>query len=314
MIEGRVLVIDDEENICRSCVEILRDDGYEVKAFTEASSALRHLGEESADLVLLDLKMPEVSGIDVLKEIKRLYPETLVVIITGYATVETAVTSMKSGAFDYVPKPFTPDELSMTVKRAFEHKQLLDENRYLRDELIKKSQFDSIIGESNVMKQVCELITRVAPTDATVLIHGESGTGKELVARAIHYNSQRKEKNFVAVDCASLAQSVIESELFGYAKGAFTGATEAKQGLLEIADGGTLFLDEIANISLDVQAKLLRVLQEREFKRVGDSKSRKMDIRVIAATNRDLETLMKEKLFRDDSSTGSMFFASTCPP
>ena len=167
---------------------------------------------------------------------------------------------MKSGAFDYVPKPFTPDELSMTVKRAFEHKQLLDENRYLRDELIKKSQFDSIIGESNVMKQVCELITRVAPTDATVLIHGESGTGKELVARAIHYNSQRKEKNFVAVDCASLAQSVIESELFGYAKGAFTGATEAKQGLLEIADSGTLFLDEIANISLDVQAKLLRVL------------------------------------------------------
>ncbi len=300
MIEGKVVVIDDEENICRSCAEILRDDGYEAKVFTRASEGLRQLREENVDLVLLDLKMPEIDGIEVLKEIKELYPDTLVVIITGYATVETAVASMRFGAFDYVPKPFTPDELSMAVKRAFEHKRLLEENKYLREELIKKFEFDNLIGESHVMKQICELIMRVAPTDATVLIHGESGTGKELVARAIHRNSARKEKNFVVVDCAGLAQSVIESELFGYAKGAFTGAMETKQGLLEIAEGGTIFLDEIANINLEIQAKLLRVLQEHEFKRVGDSRNRKMDIRFIAATNRDLEGLMKEKLFRED--------------
>lgn len=300
MIQGRVVVIDDEENICRSCAEVLREDGLHVKTFTKASEGLRYLRDENADLVLLDLKMADVDGLEVLKEIKEAYPETLVVIITGYATVETAVSSMKLGAFDYVPKPFTPDELSTAVQRALAHKKLIEENKYLREELVRTSHFDNIIGESHVMKQVGELINRVAPTDATVLIHGESGTGKELVARAIHYNSQRKEKSFVVVDCASLAQSVIESELFGYVKGAFTGAAEAKQGLLEIADEGTLFLDEIANINLDVQAKLLRVLQEREYKRVGDSRSRKINIRFIAATNRNLETLMKERLFRED--------------
>jgi len=299
-MDGKVFVIDDEENICRSCVEVLHEDGYEVNAFTKPQEALGRLWEEGADLVLLDLRMPGADGIEILKKIKQRRPETTVIIITGYASVETAVASLKLGAFDYVSKPFTPDELSTTVKRAFEHSRLLAENRYLREELSRKFEADNMIGESPAMSEVRELIKRVAPTDSTVLIHGESGTGKELVARAIHRNSQRREKNFVVVDCASLAQSVIESELFGYVKGAFTGATETKQGLLEIADGGTLFLDEIANINLDIQAKLLRVLQEQEFKRVGDSKSRKMNIRFVAATNRDLEKMMSERSFRED--------------
>ena len=237
---------------------------------------------------------------DVLQEVKRDYPDIIVIIITGYATVDTAVQSMKMGVFDYVAKPFTPDELITAVAKAFEHQRLLTENRYLREELTKKYEFENLVGESAAIQNICELIKRVAPTEATVLIHGESGTGKELVARAIHRHSQRRDKNFVVVDCATLAASVVESELFGYVKGAFTGATEAKQGLFEVAEGGTIFLDEIANIHLDIQAKLLRVLQEQEFKRVGDAKSRKMNVRFVAATNRDLEKLIKEKLFRED--------------
>jgi len=300
MIDGKVFVIDDEENICKSCVEVLHDEGYEVHAFTKPREALARLWREGADLVLLDLRMPDADVIEVLKDIKQRSPETTVVIITGYASVETAVASLKLGAFDYVSKPFTPDELSTTVKRALEHRRLVTENKYLREELSRKIEVDNMIGESPAMKEVRELIKRVAPTDSTVLIHGESGTGKELVARAIHRMSPRQEKNFVVVDCASLAQSVIESELFGYVKGAFTGAAETKQGLLEIAEGGTLFLDEIANINLDIQAKLLRVLQEQEFKRVGDSKSRKMNIRFVAATNRDLEKMINERTFRED--------------
>ena len=314
MMEGRVLVLDDEENICRSCAEVLQDDGYKVTTCTAPADAFARLGEEHIDLVLLDLKMPDADGIDVLRQIKAGDQETMVIIITGYATVETAVASLKLGAFDYVSKPFTPDELSIAVRRAFEHKRLVTENKYLREELIRKFEFDHIIGESEPVKDVCELIKRVAPTDATVLIQGESGTGKELVARALHHNSRRRDKNFVVVDCASLAQSVIESELFGYVKGAFTGAAETKQGLLERADGGTLFLDEIANINLEIQAKLLRVLQEQEFKRVGDSRSRKTNIRFVAATNRDLEKLIKEGLFREDLFYRLDVFRISMPP
>jgi DNA-binding NtrC family response regulator len=300
MSEKRILVIDDEEYICQSCRELLGEEGYEVVASTQPREGLKRLKEEPFDLLLLDLKMPEMDGIKVLGEVKKDYPNLMVVIITGYATVETAVHSMKMGVFDYVSKPFTPDELLMVVAKAFEHQRLLTENKFLREELVKKYAFENLVGESDAIKNICELIKRVAPTEATVLIHGESGTGKELVARAIHRNSLRSDKNFVVVDCAALAPSVIESELFGYVKGAFTGATEPKQGLFEIAEGGTIFLDEIANIHLDIQAKLLRVLQEQEFKRVGDARSRKMNIRFIAATNRDLEKLMKEKLFRED--------------
>jgi DNA-binding NtrC family response regulator len=293
---------------------VLQDDGYKVTTCTRPVDAFARLAEEHIDLLLLDLKMPDADGIDVLKQIRAEDQETTVIIITGYATVETAVASLKLGAFDYVSKPFTPDELSLAVKRAFEHRRLVAENKYLREELLRKFEFDNIIGESDPVKVVCELIKRVAPTDATVLIAGESGTGKELVARALHNNSRRRDKNFVVVDCASLAQSVIESELFGYAKGAFTGAAEAKQGLLERADGGTLFLDEIANINLEVQAKLLRVLQEQEFKRVGDSRSRKTNIRFVAATNKNLEKLIKEGLFREDLFYRLDVFRISLPP
>jgi len=314
MSEKRILVIDDEEYICQSCRELLGEEGYEVKTSLHPLEGLKQLQEDSFDLLLLDLKMPERDGIQVLQEVKRDYPHLMVIIITGYATVDTAVASMKMGAFDYVSKPFTPDELLMAVEKAFEHQRLLSENRYLREELTKKYEFENLVGESEAIKNTCELIRRVAPTEATVLIHGESGTGKELVARAIHRNSPRRDKNFVVVDCAALAASVIESELFGYAKGAFTGATESKPGLLEVAEGGTIFLDEIANIHLDIQAKLLRVLQEQEFKRVGEAKSRKMNIRFVAATNRDLEKLMKEKLFREDLFYRLDVFRISLPP
>ncbi len=300
MTGKRVVVIDDEENICKSCEELLWEEGFDVKTFTLASEALKRMKEEEADIVLLDLKMPEVDGTEILTEIKNDHPNTMVIIVTGYATIESAVTSMKLGAFDYIAKPFTSDELSLVVRKAFDHLRLITENRYLKEELTKKYEFGNIVGESDAIKNVCELIKRVAPTDATVLIYGESGTGKELVARAIHANSPRQEKNFVVVDCASLAQSVIESELFGYVKGAFTGAAESKQGLLEMAEGGTVFFDEIANVHLETQAKLLRVLQEQEFKRVGESKSRRMNIRFISATNRDLENWVKEGRFRED--------------
>ena len=300
MSEKRIMVIDDEEYICQSCQELLGEEGYEVRTFTQPSEGLERLKEESFDLLLLDLRMPEMDGMKVLKEVRKDYPHLIVIIITGYATVETAVLSMKMGAFDYISKPFMPDELIMVVKKAFEHQRLLLENRYLREELVKKYEFENLIGESGAIKNICELVKKVAPTDSTVLIHGESGTGKELVARAVHRNSPRRDKSFVVVDCGALAASVIESELFGYVKGAYTGATESKQGLFEVAEGGTIFLDEIANIHLDIQAKLLRVLQEQEFKRVGDAKSRKMNIRFIAATNRDLGKLMKEKSFRED--------------
>ncbi len=300
MNEKRVMVIDDEEHIGQSCQELLGEEGYEVVSFIHPREGLKRLKEEAFDLLLLDLKMPEVDGMHVLQEVKRDYPDLIVIIITGYATVDTAVQSMKMGVFDYVAKPFTPDELTTAVAKAFEHQRLLTENRYLREELTKKYELENLVGESPAIQNICELIKRVAPTEATVLIHGESGTGKELVARAIHRHSQRRDKNFVVVDCATLAASVVESELFGYVKGAFTGATEAKQGLFEVAEGGSIFLDEIANIHLDIQAKLLRVLQEQEFKRVGDAKSRKMNVRFIAASNRDLEKLVKEKLFRED--------------
>ena len=300
MSEKRIIVIDDEEYICQSCRELLGEEGYEVRTFTQPLEGLEWLKEESFDLLLLDLKMPEMDGMKLLKEVRKDYPHLIVIIITGYATVETAVLSMKMGAFDYISKPFMPDELIMVVKKAFEHQRLLIENKYLREELVKKYEFENLIGESGAIKDICELIKKVASTDSTVLIHGESGTGKELVARAIHRNSPRRDKSFVVVDCGALAASVIESELFGYVKGAYTGATESKPGLFEIAEGGTILLDEIANIHLDIQAKLLRVLQEQEFKRVGDAKSRKMNIRFIAATNRDLKKLMKEKSFRED--------------
>jgi DNA-binding NtrC family response regulator len=237
---------------------------------------------------------------EVLRTFRKEYPDAIIIMITGFSTVETAVEAMKLGAFDYIPKPFTPDEVSIVVKKAIEKKSLLLENIYLRQELQEKYGFHNIVGKSKKMQEIYRIIVKVAMTDSTVLIYGQSGTGKELIARAIHFNSPRREKQFVPVDCAVLSENLLESELFGHVRGSFTGAVTTKPGLFEVADEGTVFLDEVGNISLAIQAKLLRVLQEREFTPVGGTKAKKVDIRLIAATNKDLEKMIKEESFRED--------------
>lgn len=300
MSEAKVLVIDDESIVCHSCRRILEKVGHKVETSTTSEGALKKLEKVRFDVAIVDLKMPGIDGMEILRRIKQKYPETSVIMITGYSTVETAVKAMKMGAFDYVSKPFTPDELQIIVKKALDKKRLLFENRYLREQLQKKHRFGSIIGKSEKMQEVYQTVEKVAPTDSTVLICGESGTGKELVAKAIHYNSPRKDKSFISVDCGALSENLLESELFGHIKGSFTDARVTKPGLFEIANGGTFFLDEVATISLSIQAKLLRVLQEREFKPVGGTKWRKIDIRLIAATNRDLKKLIEKGSFRED--------------
>jgi len=296
----RILVVDDEPIVCESCKRILGEEGYEVDIALSGQEAFEKMKRDTYDVVLTDLKMPGIDGMEVLRTLRKDYSETMVIMITGFSTVETAVEAMKLGAFDYIPKPFTPDEVSIVVKKAIERKSLLLENIYLRSELQEKYGFHNIVGKSKKMQEVYRTIVKVAPTDRTVMIYGQTGTGKELVARAIHYNSPRKDKPFVPVDCAVLAENLLESELFGHIRGSFTGAVTTKPGLFEVAEGGTVFLDEIGNISLSIQAKLLRVLQEREFTPVGGTTPKKVDIRIIAATNKDLEKMIKEETFRED--------------
>jgi DNA-binding NtrC family response regulator len=262
--------------------------------------AFEKMKQTPFDIVITDLKMPGIDGMEVLRTFRKEYPDVIVIMITGFSTVETAVEAMKLGAFDYIPKPFTPDEVSIVVKKAIEKKSLMLENIYLRQELQEKYGFHNIVGKSKKMQEIYRIIAKVATTDSTVLIYGQSGTGKELIARAIHFNSPRREKQFVPVDCAVLSENLLESELFGHVRGSFTGAVTTKPGLFEVADGGTVFLDEVGNISLAIQAKLLRVLQEREFTPVGGTKAKKVDIRLIAATNKDLEKMIKEETFRED--------------
>jgi len=298
--QAKILVIDDEESIRDSCQKTLSRSGNRVEVAEDGLSGLAMLEKESFDLVILDLKMPGMSGMEVLDKIKEDDPEATVIVITGYATIESAVEAMKRGAYDFIPKPFTPDSLRVIVKRALEKRQLALENVLLRGEL--KSSFgpEAIIGQSESMKKVEQLVRKVGPTDTTVLISGESGTGKELVARAIHHHSSRREKPFVAVDCGSLVENLFESELFGHVKGSFTGATATKYGRFELANGGTLFFDEIGNISMNIQTKLLRVLQEREITKVGSSQVVKIDVRIVAATNKDLQEAVKTGMFRED--------------
>jgi len=255
-----------------------------------------------------------MDGMEVLERVKEKYPDILVIMITGYSTVQSAVQALKLGAFDYIPKPFTPDEVLIVVERALEKKSLIYENIYLRKELEAKYGFDNIIGSSPKMQEVYKLIRKVAPTDSTVLIRGESGTGKELIARALHFNSPRKQKPFVPVDCGVLAQELLQSELFGHVKGSFTGAIVTKPGLFEIADGGSIFLDEIGDINPNFQSKLLRVIQEREFTPVGGVEAKKVDLRFIVATNKDLEKLVEEKQFREDLFYRLNVISMTVPP
>ncbi|MEJ2726772.1 MAG: sigma-54 dependent transcriptional regulator [Deltaproteobacteria bacterium] len=296
----RILVIDDEASMRECLKDWLMEDGYEVGLAASGEEGLLMSQKERWDVVLLDLKMPGMDGIETLKRLKDLGQESEVVMMTAYATVDTAVQAMKEGAFDYLVKPFDPDEIEMQVKRIVEHKELVLENILLRKKLEEKYAHDEIIGKSEAMQSVFQLVERVAPSDSTVLITGESGTGKELVAQAIHGNSRRCYMPFVAVSCGALPETLLESELFGYEKGAFTGAEHTKKGRFELADQGTLFLDEIGDISLKTQVDLLRVLQQKEFTRLGGQEIINVDVRIIAATNRDLKRAIEEKRFRED--------------
>ena len=311
---ARFLVIDDEESMRDSCRQALARKASRVEVAGDGLTGLDILKKEAFDLVILDLKMPGLSGMEVLDKIKQEYPEMVVIVITGYATVESAVEAMKRGAYDFLPKPFTPESLRAIVGRALERRGLAFENILLRTELEASVGSEVIIGQSEPMKNVEEIVRKVSPTDTTVLLSGESGTGKELVARAIHRHSSRKDKPFVVVDCGSLVESLFESELFGHVKGSFTGATATKYGRLELANGGTVFFDEIGNISMSVQTKLLRVLQEREITKVGSSQVIQVDVRVVAATNRDLQEATQAGTFRDDLFYRLSVVPITLPP
>jgi two-component system response regulator HydG len=311
---ARFLVIDDEESMRDSCRQALARKASRVEVAGDGLTGLDILKKEAFDLVILDLRMPGLSGMEVLDKIKQEYPEMVVVVITGYATVESAVEAMKRGAYDFLPKPFTPESLRAIVGRALERRGLAFENILLRGELEASVGSEVIIGQSEPMKNVEEIVRKVSPTDTTVLLSGESGTGKELVARAIHRHSSRKDKPFVVVDCGSLVESLFESELFGHVKGSFTGASATKYGRLELANGGTVFFDEIGNISMSVQTKLLRVLQEREITKVGSSQVIQVDVRVVAATNRDLQEATQAGTFRDDLFYRLSVVPITLPP
>jgi DNA-binding NtrC family response regulator len=313
-MKGRILVVDDEEIVIQSCLRVLSGGGFQVDAVRDGLEALRAVDENGYDVLILDIKMPKMNGMEVLQRVKEAHPEIDVIMITGLHEIETAVQAMKLGAFDYLPKPFDPEELELVVARAFERRQLLQENISLKSEVSAKYRFENIIGSSPQMQAVYRLIARCAPTNSTVILRGESGTGKELIARAIHYNSLRKDRPFVTVDCTALSESLLESELFGHVKGSFTGAISNKKGLFETADGGTLFLDEIGNISLTTQAKLLRFIEEREFKAVGDTRVQTVNIRLITATNKDLESMVADGNFRDDLYYRVNIFPIEIPP
>ncbi|RKY72648.1 MAG: hypothetical protein DRQ14_05605 [Candidatus Latescibacterota bacterium] len=300
MAQGRILVVDDDPLMLDFLKEALLRQGYKVDTAEDGEEALRKVEEEGYDLVITDVKMPGVDGMTVLESVKRDFADTEVVVITAYGTIRNAVEAMKMGAYDYLTKPFSVEEVEVVVQRALERKRLISENIRLKRELEKVQGLRTLVGQSPAMRKVLEMIEMVAPTKATVLIQGESGTGKELVADAIHRLSPRKNGPFVKVNCAAIPESLVESELFGHEKGAFTHAVKRSRGRFEMADGGTLLLDEIGEITPAVQAKLLRVLQDGTFQRVGGEGTLKVDVRVIATTNRDLWKAVQEGKFRED--------------
>jgi DNA-binding NtrC family response regulator len=295
-----VLVVDDEFSVRDSLAQWFRRDGYRTAGAADAAQALARLQAEPWDVVLLDIKMPGVDGMELLGRLRELDPDLAVIMITAYAAVDTAVAAMKLGAFDYITKPIDPDELSQVVRRALEARRLKAENVQLRQKVDELVGFQRIVGDSPAMRRVLELISSVAATDATVVIRGESGTGKELIAQAIHAASPRRYFPIVPVNCGALPESLLESELFGHEKGAFTGAQYRRKGRLEMADGGTLFLDEVGTISAKTQVDLLRVLESKEFTRLGGTRPLKVDFRVLCATNQDLEELVRAGAFRED--------------
>ena len=300
MNRKRILVVDDDESLRRVTQMQLEEIGYEVTIAGDGGQALAALESISPALVISDLKMPGMSGLDLLKRIRTEYPETTVILITAFGSVQSAVEAMRAGAYDYITKPIDYDALAITVNRALERQQLLDEVRSLRSTLDEKYGFENIIGHSKPLLAVLSLASRAALTDSTVLIRGETGTGKELLAKAIHLNSHRKNRPFVTINCGTIPKDLLESELFGHVKGSFTGALTHKQGRVELAEGGTLFLDEIGELQLELQVKLLRLIQQGEIEKVGAAKPGRVDVRIIAATNRNLQAMTEDGNFRED--------------
>jgi two-component system, NtrC family, response regulator HydG len=300
MRKGRILIVDDEATARSALAEILTDEGYKVRTASDGFRALAAAEEFTPDVVVTDIKMPGMDGLELLGRLKALDPEVSVVLVTAFGAVGTAVQAMRSGATDYLTKPLNSDELLVVLERAVESSDLRRDARRMRQQLADRVKFDNLVGESSEMQLIFKSVAQVAPTKATVLITGESGTGKELVASAIHHHSERAQKPFVKLHCAALAESLLESELFGHERGAFTGAERKRVGRFEQADGGTLFLDEIGEISPTTQVKLLRVLQEHEFERVGGNQPVKVDVRLVAATNRDLKHMVEQGKFRED--------------
>ena len=296
----QVLVVDDEEDLRKAIVDILTLDGFEVDQAGSAEEAAEKLSQTAYDVLITDHNLPGKTGVELLEESLVRYPEIIGIIITGYGTIETAVNAIKKGAYNYLTKPFKLVELPVMVRKGLKERHLRFENQYLRKQLDERYGFDNIIGTGRGMKRIFELVETIAGLTSTVLIQGETGTGKELIAKAIHFNSQRKDQKLVSINCGAIPENLLESELFGHVKGAFTGAVQTRIGRFEQANGGTIFLDEIGNMPLALQVKLLRVLQEREFERVGGNSTVKVDVRIIAATSSNLEQMVKDGTFRED--------------
>jgi DNA-binding NtrC family response regulator len=314
MQSAKILVIDDEKMICEGCRLVLGDQGFAVTYRTTGQEGLNELQDADFDVLLLDIKLPDIDGMQILSSVRQSHAAMPIIIMTGYATVQNAVAAMKQGAFDYLAKPFAEDQLVLAVTKAIENKRLKEENRTLRKQLFDRFNFSNIIGETPRILKVFEQIRKVASTDSTILIQGDSGTGKELFAKAIHAYSLRAARQFVAFDCSTISTALMESELFGHVRGAFTGAVQDKAGIFEFAGGGTLFLDEVSNLNLDIQAKLLRVIETQEYKPVGMARAKTTDVRVIAATNQDLESMVTGGRFREDLFYRLNVFPIYLPP
>jgi two-component system NtrC family response regulator len=295
-----ILIVDDEKNYLVVLEALLSPEGYEIMTADNARAALRLIEESDLDLILTDMKMPGMNGMELLEHCKRIKPEVPVIMMTAYGTIEMAVEAMKKHAYDYITKPFQNEELKVTIQKALDNYRLVKENRRLSEALSERHRFSNIIGRSKPMLEIYDLIRKVSHSKASVMITGPSGTGKELIAKAIHYESPRKDRPFISVSCGALTETLLESELFGHEKGAFTGAVALKKGRFELADGGTLFLDEVGEMPAPLQVKLLRVLQEMEFERVGGTKTLKVDVRVLSASNRNLREIVANGLFRED--------------
>lgn len=314
MANPRILIAEDEDTVCHVMEAVLRKQGYETSSVSNAEDAIEVLQRSPVDLIVTDLHLPGASGIELLKKARRIYSDTTVIVMTAYGTIQSAVEAMKAGAYDYLTKPVHPYELTALVSRALEHRKLTEELDVLRNCLEKRYGFENIIGSSESLKRTLDVAARVAGTDVTVLLHGETGTGKELIAKAIHFRSPRRDHAFVTVNCGSIPRELLESELFGHTKGSFTGAVSHKKGKAEVADGGTILLDEIGEMPLELQVRVLRLIQERQIEKIGATSPITLDVRIIAATHRDLGAMVKAGSFREDLYYRLMVIPIEIPP